>query len=164
MLQELEDIIARLEETPEALLRLREGLEADELRARADDGTFSFVEHVCHLRDLELEGYGARIEKILSEELPALPDIDGTRLARERHYNEQSFEESMTQFSEARTRNASVLKGVSDRQLNRRGILDGVGEVTLAGLAALMREHDATHREELRVLREQILGRRAVEV
>jgi DinB superfamily len=162
MRQEIADIIAQLEETPEAVLRLREGLETDELKAKADDGTFSFVEHVCHLRDLEREGYGARIEKILSEELPGLPDFDGTALARERRYNEQPFEESMAQFAEARTRNAFALKGISDEQFARRGVLEGVGEVTLERLLALMREHDMTHREELRVLREQVLGRRAV--
>lgn len=163
MRQELVDIITFLEATPKAVRFLREGMDAEELKARADDGTFSFVEHACHLRDLEREGYGARIEKILSEELPPLPDFDGTGVARERRYNEQLFDESMAQFTEARTRNASVLKDISDEQLNRRGVLDGVGEITLEGLVALMREHDVTHREELRVLREQVLVRRAVE-
>ncbi|MBC7931020.1 MAG: DinB family protein [Rubrivivax sp.] len=161
MRQELADTIALLEKTPEAVLHLREGLDGDELRARADDGTFSFVEHVCHLRDLEREGYGARIEKILSEELPALPDFDGASIAREGRYNEQPFDESMAQFTEARTRNAFALKDISDEQLSRRGLLEGVGEITLERLVALMREHDMTHREELRVLREQVLGRRS---
>jgi hypothetical protein len=160
MRQELADIIAQLEETPEAVRSLREGMEGEELRARADDGTFSFVEHVCHLRDLEREGYGARIEKILGEELPPLPDIDGTALARERRYNEQPFDESMAQFTEARTWNAFVLKGISDEQFSRRGVMEGVGEVSLERLVALIREHDMTHREELRVLREQVLRRR----
>ena len=68
-MQELSEIIAFLEETPEAVRRLSEGLGADELRARADDGSFSFVEHACHLRDIEREGYGARIERILREGL-----------------------------------------------------------------------------------------------
>lgn len=162
MRQQLADTIAQLEETPGVVLRLREGLEADELKARADDGAFSFVEHVCHLRDLEREGYGARIEKILSEELPPLADFDGAGVARERRYNEQPFDESMEQFKEARTRNAFVLKDISEEQLSRRGVFEGVGEITLERLVALMREHDMTHREELRVLREQVIGRREV--
>src|ERR671932_277057 len=93
MRQELADMIAFLAETPEAVRRLREGFEGDELRARADDGSFSIVEHVCHLRDIEREGYGSRIEKILGEESPTLADIDGAALARERCYNEQPFDE-----------------------------------------------------------------------
>jgi hypothetical protein len=161
MRQELSNIIAFLEETPEWVARLRDRLEADELRARADDGSFSFVEHVCHLRDIEREGYGARIKKILGEESPTLSDIDGAALARERRYNEQSFDESIRQFAEARLSNASVLRGVADEQLERSGVFEGVGVVTLERLVSMMYEHDRTHREELRSLREQLVGRRS---
>src|SRR5437868_2279325 len=147
---ELADIIAFLEETPEVIRRLREGFEDEELRARADDGSFSLVEQVCHLRDIEREGYGARIEKILSEELPPLADIKGGALAAERRYNEQRFEQGLEEFSEARRRNAAVLRGLTDAQLERRGVLEGVGEVTLARLVSMMREHDAEHLDQLR--------------
>src|SRR5919206_1155435 len=134
MRQEVSDIIAFLEETPEAVRRLREGFEGDELRARADDGTFSFVEHACHLRDIEREGYCARIEKILSEESPALADLDGPRLAAERRYNEQQFDDGLEEFASARGRSVSALRALTDEQLERRGVLEGVGEVTLARL------------------------------
>lgn len=160
MRQELADIIAFLEETPEAVRRLRDGFEGDELRARADDGSFSFVEHVCHLRDIEREGYGARIEKILSEELPALEDLDGAALARERLYNEQEFEGGLEEFSRSREWNLFVLGGASAEQLERRGLFEGVGEITLARLVSMMYEHDAAHRAELGELRRQLLGRR----
>ena len=39
------------------------------------------LEHVCHLRDIEVEGYAPRLKRILSEDGPFLPDIDGRRLA-----------------------------------------------------------------------------------
>src|ERR1043165_5475102 len=104
---ELSEVIAFLEETPEAVRRLSEGIDSEELRARAEGGGFSFVEHVCHLRDIEREGYSARIERILSEEVPTLADIDGARLAAERRYNEQRFGEGLESFSEARRRNAA---------------------------------------------------------
>ena len=160
--QELSEIIAFLEETPEAVRRLSEGLGADELRVRADDGSFSFVEHACHLRDIEREGYGARIVRILSEELPPLADIDGAKLAAERRYNEQRFEDGLEAFSEARRRSAAALRGATDEQLSRRGVFEGVGEVTLRGLASMMCEHDAAHRGELRALREGLMRRRAL--
>src|ERR671934_776615 len=95
MRQELADMIAFPAETPEPVRRLRDGFEGDELRARADDGSFSFVEHVCHLRDIEREGYGSRIEKILSEELPALEDLDGAALARERLYQDHGCQRGL---------------------------------------------------------------------
>src|SRR2546423_7958789 len=163
MRQELSDTIAFLEETPEAVRHLRDGFEGDELRARADDGSFSFVEHACHLRDIEREGYGARIEKILNEESPSLADLDGPKLAAERRYNEQRFEDGLEEFSEARSRNASALRALTDEQLGRRGVLEGVGEITLARLVSMMREHDAEHLRELKELRGQLLGRRSTE-
>jgi hypothetical protein len=161
MRQELSDIIAFLEETPEAVRRLREGLAADDLRTRAEGGGFSFVETVCHLRDIEREGYGVRIERILAEEVPSLPDLKGARLALERRYSEQGFDDGLEAFAEARARNVSALRAATDEQLSRRGLLEGAGEITLARLASLMYEHDGGHREELRALRERLQARRS---
>jgi hypothetical protein len=161
MRQELSDIIAFLEETPEAVRQLRVGLEAGELRGKADNGEFSFVEHVCHLRDIERDGYGPRIEKLLREERPILRNIDGAKLALERQYNEQRFDDGLAGFSQARSHNVSVLRGVSDEQLDRGGEFEGVGQVTLERLVSMMYEHDQSHREELRSLRVQLLGRRS---
>lgn len=160
MRQELSDIIALLEETPHTVRRLRDRLVADDLRMRAEDGNFSFVEHVCHLRDIEREGYGARIESILAEDSPPLADLNGPRLAAERRYNEQGFDDGFEEFSEARRRNASVLRRLTDEQLERRGVLEGVGEVTLARLVSMMHEHDAEHLRDLGELRGQLLGRK----
>jgi hypothetical protein len=158
---ELAEIIAFLEETPEAVRRMSEGVGAEELRERADDAGFSFVEHACHLRDIEREGYAARIERILSEELPALADINGRRLAAERRYNEQRFEDGLEEFAEARGHNTAVLRGATEEQLRRRGLFGDAGEVTLARMASMMYEHDAEHLEELRALRAQLLKRRS---
>ena len=161
MRQELSGIIAFLEETPEAVRRLRDGLVADDLRMRADGGGFSFVETVCHLRDIEREGYGARIERILGEEVPSLPDLNGARLARERRYNEQGFDDGLAAFASARARSLSFINAATDEQLGRRGVLEGAGEITLARLVSLMYEHDRGHREELRHLREQLAAGRS---
>lgn len=158
---ELADIIAFLEETPEAVRRLSEGVGAEELRESADDGGFSFVEHACHLRDIEREGYEERILRILSEELPTLADVDGRKLAAERRYSEQRFEDGLVAFSETRESNVSALRAATEEQLRRRGVFEGVGEITLARLASMMYEHDAEHLEELRALRSQLLKRRA---
>jgi len=162
MREELSEIIAFLEETPEAVRRLSDGLGADELRVRNADGSFSFVEHVCHLRDIEREGYGARIERMLAEESPLLADIDGAKLAAERRYDEQRFEDGLEAFAEARRRSAFALRGVTDEQLRRHGVFEGVGEITLRSLVSMMYEHDTAHRGEMRELRERLMSRRSV--
>ena len=89
------NLAAFLEETPEVVKSLTGNLTAKELRRKPTIEEFSFLEHVCHLRDIEREGYGVRIAKLLSEEQPFLPDIDGDKLAAERNYNSQSFDEAL---------------------------------------------------------------------
>jgi hypothetical protein len=44
------------------------------------------------------------------------------------------------------------MKSLSPEQLNRSGVLDGVGAITLKKLFLLMLEHDRSHLEELTAL------------
>jgi hypothetical protein len=159
--QGLNEVIEFLEETPEAVRRFGEGLAAEELRWKPGGEKFSLLEHVCHLRDIEREGYGRRIEKLLNESQPLLTDIDGRRLAEERRYNEQDFAAGLREFDRARQDNVRAIKGLSAEQLNRVGVFEGAGAVTLGSLILMMYEHDREHRKELGDLRERLLGRRA---
>jgi hypothetical protein len=110
---------------------------------------FSVLENICHLRDIEIEGYGVRIQRILTEENPFLSDIDGSRLAIERDYNKQSLSDALASFGSARQQNLNVLNN-SAVDFLRTGELEGVGSVTLRKLLEMMFEHDQGHMEELR--------------
>ena len=154
------DVIEFLEETPALLRQLAQGLADVDLRWKPAGEQFSFVENACHLRDIEVEGYGARIRKLLAEDDPELPDVDGARLARERDYNSQDFGAALAAFERARAENLRATSGLSSEQLGRAGTLEGVGQITLGKLLHLMREHDEAHRQELAELREQMAGER----
>lgn len=145
-----------LHETPHRLLQLIEGLSESELRWRNSDGDFSALENICHLRDIEAEGYTARINRILDETNPVLPDIDGARLAIERDYNSQNAEAALQTMTEARRRNIERLRLADEKQLDREGMLEGVGNVTLGKLVVMMTEHDESHIGDLRRLRKQL--------
>ena len=131
------------------------------MRRKPSAGEFSFVEHACHLRDIEREGYGERIGRLLRETRPLLADIDGGRLARERRYNEQDFGEGLSAFERARAENVSVLRALSAEELERAGTFEGAGPVTLGELVTMMCEHDRAHRGEIASLRETLLTGRA---
>ncbi|HEX8843198.1 MAG TPA: DinB family protein [Pyrinomonadaceae bacterium] len=150
--QEFSELVQFLEETPEVVRQLTAGWSEQALRWKPSEDEFSALEQVCHLRDIEREGYSVRIRKILAEERPMLPDIDGSRLARTRHYNSQSFDSALEDFAHARQENIGVIRALPSDQLNRSGALEGVGEITLERLLLLMREHDQSHRDELRGL------------
>jgi hypothetical protein len=150
-----QDVINFLEETPENIRRLAADLAEKDLRWKPSGDEFSAVEQVCHLRDIEREGYLVRIRKLLTENHPLLPDIDGSRLARERDYNRQDFATAFQEFAQAREENVRLMRTLWPEQLNRSGVLDGVGAITLKRLLMLMREHDQSHRQELTDLRER---------
>ena len=147
--QEFQEVVRALEEMPGHVRQLAAGMAAQDLKWKPSDDEFSVLEQVCHLRDLEREGYGVRIKKLLAEHRPRLPDFCGGRIARERDYNRQDFESALREFALARRENVRVMKRLSPEQLNESGHLEGVGAITLGELFLLMREHDRSHKAEL---------------
>jgi hypothetical protein len=136
------------------------GMTDEDRRWKPSGGEFSVLENVCHLLDIEREGYAVRIERLLKEDGPTLPDIDGSRLARERDYNKRNAETMMEEFARAREANVRIVKGLSSAQLGRAGVLETVGAITLDELIAMMRAHDEAHRQEISQLRRQLLDRK----
>jgi hypothetical protein len=117
-------------------------------RTEGEDG-FSPVEQCWHLADLEREGYGVRIRRLLSEDGPALPDFDGDRIARERNYKSLSLADGLAAFRQARADNLQLLRRLNDVEWERRGTQEGVGPIGLCDVPAMMAEHDAAHRHEI---------------
>lgn len=120
----------------------------DEARRRVDD-LFSPVEQVWHLADLEREGFGVRIERLLNEEDALLPDFDGAAVALRRNYRGKSLREGMRAFARARQDNIEALARVTPSQWTRRGLQQGVGPISLGDIPTMMAEHDAAHRDEI---------------
>lgn len=149
-------VLQSLQETPRKLFQLIHGLNHSELRWRNSEGEFSALENICHLRDLEAEGYSIRIDRILAQSNPFLKDFDGARVAAERSYNDENADAALQAFGSARAKNIETLQSAAAVQLKREGTLEGVGPINLKRLAQMMREHDEGHIEDLRVLRQRI--------
>ncbi|HEV2765957.1 MAG TPA: DinB family protein [Pyrinomonadaceae bacterium] len=149
-------MVETLGRTPESLRRLASGLSDVELRWKPSDEEFSVLEHVCHLSDIEREGYAVRVARLLEENEPFLPDLDGSRLADERAYNRQLPEEPLETFTRARVETVARLKNLSAGELSRGGTLEGVGALTLEDLLGRMSEHDTEHLRALEDLRRRL--------
>ena len=162
--KDLAGLLKCLQETPKTLTALIDGLSDSELHWRNSDNEFSALENVCHLRDIEAEGYATRIDRILDETNPFLADIDGSRLAVERSYNDQDPNLALRAFVVARTQNLEKLSGMNLDEFDREGTLEGVGPVTLKRLSEMMREHDEGHVEDLRVLSQKLQRLRQAEL
>ncbi|MCU1263879.1 MAG: hypothetical protein JWM21_197 [Acidobacteria bacterium] len=146
---EINKLLDLLEQTPEIISGQVVSLSEAEVRCRKADDYFSALEDVCHLRDLEVEGYAVRIDRILNEEQPVLGDFDGGRIAIERDYNSQDIRHALDAFTLARKQNVARLRSLTPEQLAREGVLEGVGHVSLKRLLLLMREHDEGHLQTL---------------
>jgi hypothetical protein len=150
MTKDVENLLATLERTPVEIARLVNDLPPSQLVVRPTPDEFSVLENVSHLRDLEIEGYAVRIQRLLAEDGPALADFDGARVAMERDYNKNNPREALAEFTSARRRNLALLENASTEQFERKGLLEGVGEISLARLLEMMLEHDEGHLDDLR--------------
>ncbi|MBU6470082.1 MAG: DinB family protein [Gammaproteobacteria bacterium] len=148
-----EEAIAALKQMPENLRQQVAGLTDAQLHFQPEGGYFSVLENICHLRDIEIEGYGVRLQRMLAENHPTLPDINGGQLARERHYSEQPLQPALDAFIQARYSNLKILEKVAESRLARTAYLEDVGEITLSKLLELWVEHDRGHIHELDKLR-----------
>jgi DinB family protein len=146
----LQDALGRLEAAPETASSLARGLDARSRVSRPAPDSFSVLETVWHLRDIESEGFLVRIGSLLSEENPFLPDLDGAKLAAERRYNERDLNEGLEGFRSARLASVTALRLAGPRALDRAGVLEGVGPITLGGLVERMLEHDRDHLGDIR--------------
>jgi hypothetical protein len=138
---------------PEWLYEAFAGLSPEDAAAPGPDAGFSPVAQCWHLADLEREGFAVRIQRLLTEENPQLPDFDGARIARERQYDRRSLLEGIAAFRGARHGNLAALRAVPSAAWTRAGTQDGVGRVALCDLPTMMAEHDAAHRGEIEAWR-----------
>ncbi|HEY6804497.1 MAG TPA: DinB family protein [Pyrinomonadaceae bacterium] len=152
MHEEIKEFLISLGRTPVDIALLLTEIPTASLTVRQAVEEFSILESVCHLRDIETEGYSIRINRILNEDNPFLSDLDGSRLAIERDYNRQSLNEAIVSFTVARKQNLVVLNAATEEQFAREGELEGVGVVSLAKLVEMMCDHDEGHIEEMQRL------------
>ena len=150
--------LSQVADMPRHLADFVDRIPSTKWRTRAVSGGFSLQEHACHLRDIEIEGYRARLERILAEAKPALADIDGTELARQRDYVRQDLRRAQAVFAAVRADVVHRLASLSPEERARTGLLDGVGEITVDGLVEAMLRHDAEHLSELEQLRRELTG------
>src|SRR6267143_800261 len=141
------DVFEMLSRTPALLARVVARVPDALLRVRS--GPFAPVEHAWHIADLEREGFGDRVRRLIAEEDPFLPDFDGERIAREREYLKLDLAPALAAFSAAREQTLRSLRAVSGRQWARSGRQEAVGTITLTEVPWRILDHDFAHLNEI---------------
>jgi hypothetical protein len=106
---------------------------------------FTPIEQVCHVRDVEVDGYHVRFQRTLQEDNPFLPDLGSEALARQRDYASADVAEVLAVFREARARTVQLIVGLSEAQLARPAVFEDYGPVTLRSLVHYLCSHDQQH-------------------
>ena len=106
--------------------------------------TFTAIEQICHVRDIEIDGYHLRFQRPLEVNNPTLESIDGYMFARDRDYANADAAEAFAAFRAARARTIEMVSGFDAEQLARPAMFEGA-PVTVQGLIHLLCSHDQQH-------------------
>lgn len=122
---------------------------------------FTAIEQVCHVRDIEIDGYQLRFRRTLEETTPMLASIDSEALAKQRDYAHADAQRMFAEFHAARAKTLALLRGLDATQLQRPAEFEGYGRVTLRGLVHYLCSHDQQHLSGLQWLLGKIDATRA---
>jgi DinB family protein len=106
---------------------------------------FTAVEQVCHVRDIEIDGYHVRFRRTLRESNPTLESIDSESLARERSYATSNASAALAAFRAARAETIDLISCLSPEQFARTAAFEGYGALTLRSLVHYLCSHDQQH-------------------
>jgi len=147
----LPEALKRLGEMPAILRDAVAGATPAQLRHRPNAESFCLLEHACHLRDLEREGYAVRLTRMLDEDMPTLEGFEGDVIARERDYMSQDAQGAAAQFESARAAFLERARSLTGDEMSRTASFMG-RTITVCDLLAMMVEHDRGHRREIEAL------------
>jgi hypothetical protein len=147
------NVMDALRAMPAALTAAIQSIPAERLTDRGPDDSFSAVEQVWHLADLEREAYSVRIRVLRHETNPRLADFPGDVIAQQRNYRERDLAEGLAAFERAREENIDALRAVAVDEWQRAGEQESVGKVMLCDVPQMMCAHDTGHLDEIQTLR-----------
>jgi hypothetical protein len=105
---------------------------------------FTPIEQICHVRDIEIDGYHVRFARTLEESNPRLPDLDGEALSSQRHYASADSAEAFAAFRQARSKTIELVSALTPKQLARPAEFEG-RPATLRSLVHYLCSHDQQH-------------------
>lgn len=106
---------------------------------------FSPLGQLCHVRDIEIDGYHVRLRRMLDEDHPLLVSVDGDALAIERRYDAANASDVLAAIRDARRETLDFVSRLTPEQLARTGAFDGYGALTVRSLVHYLCSHDQQH-------------------
>jgi uncharacterized damage-inducible protein DinB len=128
----------------QTLRRAVAGMNRDQATARPVAGKWSTLEVVCHLTDFE-PIYADRMKRVIAEERPTLLGADENRFAAALGYQDRDLEEELTIIEQTRRQMARILRKLPEAALQRVGVHNERGSLTLEQLLTSVTKHILHH-------------------
>ncbi len=103
------------------------------------------IEQICHIRDVEIDGYHIRFRRMLDEAEPTLGSLDAYSLVKENNYAQSNPESVFIEIQSARIQTLKLIESLTEKQLSRSGYFEGYGWLTVKSLIHYLCSHDQQH-------------------
>ena len=120
------------------------GLTREQLQARPVPGKWSTLEVICHLADFD-PILADRMKRVIAEDRPTLLGADENRFAAALAYHQRDAEEELAIIERTRSQMARILRTLPDEALERVGVHNERGPLTLERLLTLATNHIPHH-------------------
>ncbi len=120
------------------------GLTREQVLARPIPGKWSTLEVVCHLADFD-PIHADRMKRVIAEDRPSLIGADENRFAATLCYHERDVEEELTIIDATRSQLAKILRQQPEAVLERVGMHNERGLLTLEKLLTTTINHFPHH-------------------
>lgn len=107
--------------------------------------SFNAIEQICHVRDVEIEGYHIRFQKMLTEIKPTLDSLDGYGLVQQKNYAQSDPILVFKDIRVARKETLKLIESLTETDFKRTGYFEGYGQLTVKSLVHYLCSHDQQH-------------------
>ena len=149
---EFQTLYQELTLSTEMIRALTSGIDQEQAEVKPDVKSWSMLEVVCHLHDVELEDFREHLDFILHRQNEEYHAIDPQAWVTERKYNEQNLLEMKERFFAERKKSLAWLKTLSEADWETT-YTSQYGSVSAGEMFACWVAHDNLHARQLVELR-----------
>lgn len=120
------------------------GMSREQLVAQPVPGKMSTLEVVCHISDFE-PIYADRMKRVIALDNPMLLGADENCFRAALAYQQRNLDEELDIVERTRSQMARILRTLPEAALNRPGVHDERGPVTLEKLLTSITDHITHH-------------------
>jgi len=149
---EFRTLYQELIHSTEMIRAILTGIDQEQAQVKPDAKSWSILEVICHLYDIEREDFREHLDFILHRQNEQYHVIDPQSWITERKYNEQDFAEAQEKFFAERQASLEWLKTISGSDWDTTYTSE-YGSVTAGEMLSCWIAHDNLHLRQLVELR-----------